>query len=143
MSGEKPIIYLVDDHKSFTYLTKHVVNHYHNSICEIFEFSDSREALNAVLENPNKPDFLFLDLSMPKLDGWSFLEELKKGLNTKTFPFEIVIVSGSDSIQDYNSALVKEYVSHYISKPLDLNKIRQIFESNKFLMSYRRNNNKL
>lgn len=143
MSGAKPIIYLVDDHKSFTYLTKHVVNHYHNSVCEIYEFSDSKEALEAILKEPNKPDFLFLDLYMPKLDGWSFLEGLKKGLNTKIFPFEIVIISGSDSIKDYNSALVKEYVSHYISKPLDLNKIRQIFESNKFLMSYRKNNYKL
>ena len=140
MNGNKPIIYLIDDHKSFTYLTKHVVNHYHNSICEIYEFSDSKEALKTILEDPNKPDYIFLDLAMPKMDGWSLLEELKKGLKTDQFPFDIIIISGSESIKDYNSALVKEYVSHYIGKPLNLQKIKQIFESNKFLRSYRKNN---
>jgi len=77
---------------------------------------------------------------MPKMDGWSLLAELKKGLNTYEFPFDIIIISGSESIKDYNSALVKEYVSHYIGKPLNLQKIKQIFESNKFLRSYRKNN---
>lgn len=138
MNGAKPIIYLIDDHKSFTYLTKHVVNHYHHSICEVYEFSSSKAALAAILENPNKPDYIFLDLSMPELSGWELLEKLEVELKTTQFSFEIIIISGSENTLDYKAAMSKDYISHYINKPIDLKKIKQIFESDKFLRSFRR-----
>lgn len=138
MNGNKPIIYLIDDHKSFTYLTKHVVNHYHHSSCEVFEFSSSKAGLAAILDNPNKPDYIFLDLAMPELSGWELLEQIEVKLKTTQFPFEIIIISGSENLIDYKAALGKDYISHYINKPIDLKKIKQIFESDKFLRSFRK-----
>ncbi len=138
MSGEKPVIYLIDDHKSFTYLTKHVVNHYHNSICEIFEFSNAETALNEIFKDPGKPDYIFLDLAMPEMDGWSLIDKLENKLKTDNFPFEIIIITGSENMKDYQNALSKDCVSHYIPKPLNLAKIKQIFESDKFLRSFRK-----
>lgn len=138
MTNSKPTIYLVDDHKSFTYLTKHVVNHYHNSLCDIYSFTSAKEALKTIIEAPNKLDYLFLDLSMPEIDGWSFLEALSKELNTKSFSFQVIIVTGSESVKDRDIAMSNNQVTHFINKPLDMDKIKQIFESDKFLRSYRK-----
>lgn len=139
MSGKKPIIYLIDDHKSFTYSTKHVVNHYHHSLCEVFEFSSSKQALEELLSNPDKPDYIFLDLIMPELSGWELLQELETKIGPDNFKFEIIIISGSENTEDYKKAMAKEYVSHYIHKPIDLDKIKMIFDSDKYIRSFRRN----
>lgn len=138
MTNRKPTIYLVDDHKSFIYLTKHVVDHYHNSYCEVFEYSDAELAMEVILAEPNKPDYVFLDLSMPKIDGWKFLDGLKNGIGVDRLPFEIIIITGSESPDDYDIAMMNENVTHFIPKPIDMKKIKQIFESDKYLRSFRK-----
>lgn len=138
MSGEKPVIYIIDDHKSFTYSAKHVVNHYHHSICEVFEYTNPKQALEELVKDPLKPDYIFLDLIMPEMSGWEFLEAIEKQIGKSNFQFEIIIISGSENSEDYKKAMAKDYIKHYINKPIDLDKIKQIFESDKFLRSYRR-----
>jgi CheY-like chemotaxis protein len=69
MINKRPKIYLVDDHKSFTFLTKHVVNKYFDSNCDIEIHEDPEDALELVITNPKGLDYLFLDLAMPKLNG--------------------------------------------------------------------------
>lgn len=138
MNPSKPIIYLIDDHKSFTIATKHIVNHYHNSFCEVFAFSDAELALETLLANPSKPDYVFLDLSMPKIDGWSFIDRLKTDLKTDRFPFELIILTGSESKADFDEAMENTAVKYFIRKPLDAEKIRQVFESERFIHQFKK-----
>lgn len=138
MTNQKPIIYLIDDHKEFTYLTKHVVDHYHNSACEVFEYSDPELAMEVILADPNKPDYVFLDIAMPKMDGWEFLTGLKNGIKTDQLPFQIIIVTGSESPDDYDLAMLNQQVTQYISKPIDIKKIKQIFESDKYVRNFKK-----
>lgn len=138
MNSSKPIIYLIDDHKSFTIATKHVVNHYYNSICEVFDYSDAELALEVLLADPNKPDYVFLDLSMPQIDGWSFIDRLKKDLGTESFPFELIILTGSESKKDFDEAMENRAVKYFIRKPLDAEKIREVFESERFIHQFKK-----
>jgi len=48
-------------------------------IDHFLQFADGEEAINYFLANKNQadrtPDLVFLDLNMPYLDGWQFLDE--------------------------------------------------------------------
>tara|TARA_B110000211_G_C14027335_1_gene530509 strand:+ start:714 stop:1139 length:426 start_codon:yes stop_codon:yes gene_type:complete len=133
MTNDRPKIYLVDDHKSFTVLTKHVVNNYFESECDIDIYEDSEIALNKIISNPNGLDYLFLDLAMPKLNGWDFIEELKKKLELESLSFDIIIITGSEANSDMKQASRLNCVTHFINKPLSLDKVNQIFKSSEYL----------
>ena len=83
--------------------------------------SDGLEALQALhlgsssAEGPLRPQVIFLDLHMPRIDGFDLLRALRELPETKDIP--IVVVSSSNSPEDIrrsyelgaNSYLVKEY----------------------------------
>jgi CheY-like chemotaxis protein len=74
---------------------------------------NGREALARIEED--LPDLIVLDLMMPEMDGWHFLEELhNRGLRKQT---RVVIVSGyADSTGNNTRRLSR----HYLAKPFDI-----------------------
>ena len=69
---------LVDDDEIVVYLTKRLVAK--TNLVELTEvFGNGRDVMDYLIENYNNPDLLpeviFLDLFMPVMDGWEFLEE--------------------------------------------------------------------
>ena len=63
-----------------------------------------------------RPDIVFLDLNIPKIDGREVLRAIKHDNSLKRIP--VVIVSGSDRPKDVNQAY-DEQASAYIVKPVD------------------------
>ena len=86
---------------------------------EIQNFEHSALALDFLKSNPPKeelPDMLFLDINMPVLDGWQFLEEYLKLSPTPDIP----VVMMSSSIDQCDLEKAKSYQDHllaYIPKP--------------------------
>ena len=86
---------------------------------EIQNFEHSALALDFLKSNPPKeelPDLLFLDINMPVLDGWQFLEEY---LNLSPTP-DIPVVMRSSSIDQCDLEKATSYQDHllaYIPKP--------------------------
>ena len=75
---------------------------------EIQNFEHSALALDFLKSNPSKeelPDLLFLDINMPVLDGWQFLEEY---LNLSPTP-DIPVVMMSSSIDQCDLEKAKFY----------------------------------
>ncbi len=70
-----------------------------------------------------KPDIIFLDIRMPKQDGISLLKEIR--LNDDTTP--IVIITGYGTMQTAIKA-IQEGAFDYITKPIDLDKVRTIIK---------------
>jgi CheY-like chemotaxis protein len=70
------------------------------------------EVLDALL--PERPTVLFLDLNMPRKNGFACLEELRQQEAFKDLP--IVVLSTSDDASTIDS-LYRSGASHYISKP--------------------------
>ena len=81
------------------------------------------EALHKLLHHEIEPDVIFLDLNMPIMSGFEFLEEIKKMEKLKEIP--IIIFSTSQPHDIINE--IKEYgVQDFISKPNNFNDLKEI-----------------
>jgi CheY-like chemotaxis protein len=90
---------------------------------EIHVVADGEEALSFLnrvgrhIVAP-KPDLVFLDVSLPKVDGYRVLEAMKNDLVLRRIP--VVVISGSDRDSDIARAYDAQ-ISAYIVKPPDVN----------------------
>lgn len=72
------------------------------------------------------PDVILLDIYMPELDGWGFLQEFAKIKDQLAKPIEIYIISSSGHLKDINRANSIPEVSAYIQKPVTKEKLREV-----------------
>ena len=64
------------------------------------------------------PEVIFLDLNMPVMDGFGFLEEFEKLDELVRNHCHVVVLSSSISAEDINRASTNPYVTRYVNKPL-------------------------
>src|SRR6056297_2656162 len=100
-------IWLVDDDEIYIHVTKKVLAHLSDEI-EISSFDNGLKAiehLKECLEDAFElPRLILLDINMPVMDGWGFLNEFKK-LNSKiTKPVKIYMVTSSKDQRDHSKA---------------------------------------
>ena len=83
---------------------------------------------NIITNNPeNIPDFILLDINMPVMNGWEFLEEYKVLNIDADKKITIYILSSSVFSNDIDKAKSYESVANFISKPLNLESIKEVF----------------
>lgn len=82
---------------------------------DVFGAHDGHEAL-AMVEEDGLPDVILLDLMMPRMDGWHFLEELRaRGLRRQT---RVIIISALAD-EDTRRRGSEEGALSHIAKPFD------------------------
>lgn len=123
------LLALVDDDDTFVYITKRIIEKT-NHVKEIKVFGNGLDALNYLKENLNSeyklPDIIFLDLSMPIMDGWQFLDEFTTLEKQKTNKIIIYVCSSSISPHDIMKAKKMSVVSDFIIKPVTKDKFSEI-----------------
>lgn len=75
------------------------------------------------------PDLIFLDINMPGMNGWEFLQEynrLDKELQSRII---IIMLTTSDNPDDELKAKTWDFVSDYITKPLTKEIMRDIIKN--------------
>ncbi|WP_027065775.1 MULTISPECIES: response regulator [Maribacter] len=120
---------IIDDDPIFVYGTKRIIKEV-DFAESIIVYTNGQEALDGltkicVAKEP-LPDVIFLDLNMPILNGWEFLNEFKNCQSKRSKSITIYIISSSVDPRDLER--VKDYnqVDNYILKPItpdDLAKI--------------------
>lgn len=119
MKPKIDIACLVDDDPVYIFATKKVMTM--ADFCNSFlVFNNGREALDsliAIMQSGAKmPDVILLDVNMPVMDGWQFLDEfIKVKPLQKTI---IYIVTSSIDPVDIQRAKSYSEVSDYIVKPV-------------------------
>ncbi|WP_404420996.1 response regulator [Nibricoccus sp. IMCC34717] len=88
---------------------------------EILEAKDGQDGLNR-LYGGLRPDLIFVDLLMPRLDGFSFLQRVRDEPTLRTLK---VVVTSADNDRDRVRALAQLQISGYLLKPFDPVKVTQ------------------
>ena len=121
------VTYIIDDDKLTVKLMSILIAK--NKFCEEIEpFHNAQFAIDKLKQNcadPEQlPDAILLDLNMPVMDGWQFLDEFIQ-LQIKK---EIVIFIMTSSIDPADIEMAKKYtvVKEYIMKPVTAEKLNTL-----------------
>ena len=101
---------------------------------EIAACLNGKFAIEQLLEMQKKgaeklPDYILLDINMPIMNGWEFLDEYKRLNIDPLGKTKIYIISSSVFSNDINKARSYPLVKSFISKPLSVEKIKEMFEA--------------
>jgi CheY-like chemotaxis protein len=123
-------ILLVDDNETDNLITKRVIE-LSGRAGKIMVRNSGRSALDFLLENLTNaealPDIIFLDINMPMVDGFSFLNEMDQFSPLLPKDINIVILSSSDSSNDIERALMHPRVLRFITKPLASRELTEVW----------------
>ncbi len=120
---------IVDDDDLYQFTTTLLLKNT-DLVNKIIVFSDGLKAINFLKDEmgniENIPDILLLDINMPIMDGWGFLEEylLIKHMMPKT----VVIYMVSSSVDDRDILKAKSIsaLSGYLIKPISIESIMKV-----------------
>tara|TARA_R110002051_G_scaffold181460_1_gene250950 strand:+ start:21734 stop:22150 length:417 start_codon:yes stop_codon:yes gene_type:complete len=122
---------IIDDDPIFVYGTKILLNHNSWFGSSVLVYENGKEALDdltALVKSEEKlPDVIFLDLNMPTMDGWEFLDEFIQ-LPIQNRP-KVFIVSSSIDQKDIQKAHSYAIVQDFIEKPLSHQVMDTIFKA--------------
>ncbi len=126
------IICIVDDDSVYQFTTTRTIET-HKLAKKILIFSDGEQAIQFLIDNifnsDDLPDIIFLDINMPVMDGWQFLEEyvtLKPNLSKK---ITIFMISSSVDPTDLEKAKKISEISDYIIKPITPTALKEIISA--------------
>lgn len=127
----RPVIALIDDDKIFQFTAEKILQATALT-STILKFENAAAALEYLNENANQPaslpDYIFLDINMPQIDGWMFLEDFESIRNKMQKQAVIYMVSSSIDPRDINRARRTAIVKDYVTKPLTLEKFVELLQ---------------
>lgn len=94
MESKNPYIYIIEDEES---ISKLICLYFSKSNIDSKAFQNAEDALSAI-QNEKIPDLIILDLNLPGMSGFDFLEKLQSIFST-SMP-SVVILSARDGDED-------------------------------------------
>lgn len=120
-------VFVVDDEKFDRMLYKRLIDK--SGATETLElFPDAQTAVDALRGASQNPDLIFLDINMPRMNGFEFLEEMDSELANSDAPTDVAMLTTSNNPRDIDRAKGFQSVKYYISKPLKLAVLAQLVE---------------
>lgn len=114
-------ILVIDDDDIFLYTASFAINQAFEKV-DIITSNNGEDALSKI--EGFIPKAIFVDLNMPIMNGWEFLDELAK--EDKWYGLPIVIVTSSIDWDDKQRAMNHPLKPSFVEKPLSADKIRQL-----------------
>lgn len=125
---------IIDDDRIYVNLIKKIIET--KKLCEnLLIFNNGKQSLEyfeVLLENLDEsriPEIIFLDLNMPVMDGWEFLECFTKIKNKFNKTITLYVVSSSINPVDIKRAKRLNSVTDYLIKPIKIIELEAIFNN--------------
>lgn len=123
---------VVDDSEIDRYIITSVIKRYCFA-SEAIEFNMAQKALKHLEENQNNiaalPDIILLDINMPEMTGFEFLEHYKLFPQSLQKQINIIILTSSNNPDDSAKAAQNPLVRVYLNKPLNETKLIKIVDT--------------
>ncbi len=120
-------VFIIDDDPIFVFGIQRFLKHAQLGD-DFTHFENGEKALIAcqdLLRNDEKlPDLIMVDLNMPVMDGWQFLDAFSS-LDIKTSPLVFIVSSSIDPI-DLRKAKNYPLVREFVVKPLTALKLKEL-----------------
>jgi CheY-like chemotaxis protein len=110
-------ILFIDDDEPTNFLNKMVVEQY-DCVREIHVVQGGQEALDYLSGNSLRPDLIFLDINMPAMDGWEFLDLYRNLPGEKKAHIVLIMLTTSLNPDDKKRTRHIPEVSGFENKPL-------------------------
>ena len=107
----KPKVMLIDDAEIANIIMKKIISFLMLDV-EVFDFTNPDEAYEEM--KVIQPNLIFLDLNMPWLNGWDYLEKMKK----ENYNCKVIIVTSSTSYVDKERVVEFPNIIDYLEKPV-------------------------
>jgi CheY-like chemotaxis protein len=116
-------VLLIDDDPIFLMICKRYMD-----ICsfadEIIACENGQKGLdwvkNCLLTGEKLPDFIFLDINMPVMNGWDFLEEVSPLFSNFKTQVHLIILSSTVNQADFEKAKAYPIIQEFFTKPITL-----------------------
>ena len=123
---------IIDDDPIFIYGTKRIMKEV--DFCEdVFVYNNGQEAIEGLTnlgENGNAlPTVIFLDLNMPIMNGWEFLDLFTKLTSKTILGVRVYIISSSIDPRDLEKVKDYDFVHSYILKPITHDDLKNVMDA--------------
>lgn len=109
-----------DDQEIFALALEEIGPAYHCAFA-----NNATDALAQLQQNAVSPDYIFLDLNMPRINGLQCLAELKRMPSTKAIP---VVMYSTSSEHHFSSQAMAAGATAFVSKPSRISDLVQILK---------------
>jgi CheY-like chemotaxis protein len=121
------LTYIIDDDKIFVFVLKKYLEKNEN-FNQVLDFKNGEEVIKLLSDkNGQLPDIILLDINMPVIDGWQFLEQIEELPNKDKL--NVFIMSSSIDANDIEKSKSFSTVKDFISKPINNEKLNSLIES--------------
>lgn len=134
MKKKTSLACIIDDDGMYIRLLKKIIEA--RKLCDnLLIFNNGKESIDyfeAILKNLHEEEvpenIMFIDLNMPIMDGWEFIERFTKIENKFNKLISLYIVSSSINPVDIDRAKSLSNIKDYLVKPVRITELETIFK---------------